>query len=153
MDCQKTVSKLLTLLVLAVALSACVKRTEFRGYYFDEQGSEEIKPGMHVADVMEKFGSPTTSSAFGQPAFFYVHAKYEQKMFFSPTLTQQDIIAVYFSKDGKVEAVKKYTLADANDIGFSNDATIIEGNEMGIFEQIMGNVGRFSNERMRKPGL
>jgi len=151
-DKKNLLLKFIIILFAATIISSCVKRTNYKGYYFGEDFETNTKPGTNVAEIMEKMGSPTTSSTFGKPVFFYVNSKYEQKMFFIPKLVEQRILAIHFSDSGNVEKVKRYTLKDAKDIDFSSDSIEIQGNEMGVLEQILGNIGRFSNQG-RRPGM
>ncbi len=144
--------KFFLVVALASTLSSCVKKTQYRGYYFGGSPEMKVKSGMKVEEVMENMGSPTTSSALGKPIFFYVGSKYEQKAFFTPKLVEQKILSVHFSSAGEVEKVESYNLGDAEEIKFSKEHTEIEGNKMGILEQVLGNIGRFSKEG-RKPGI
>ena len=56
-------------------------------------------------------------------------------------------------RDGRLQTIKSYDLADGRDITMVARITPTAGKELTVLEQIMGNVGRFSGPRQEtNPG-
>jgi outer membrane protein assembly factor BamE (lipoprotein component of BamABCDE complex) len=49
-----------------------------------------------------------------------------------------------FTQDGKVENIVTYTKADGQQIELVSRVTPTAGNELSFFQQLFGNVGRFT---------
>ncbi len=64
----------------------------------------------------------------------------EQNAFFAPRATQRNILAVEFTKDGKVTDIHKYTLADGRVVDFVGRETPTRGRELTLIQQIFNAV-------------
>ena len=65
--------------------------------------------------------------------------------FFAPQTTAELVLAVHFDKNGSVDTLKRYTLADARRVPLESKITPTRGKELGFLEQLFGNLGRFSS--------
>lgn len=136
-------------LILAVALlfplSACVKKHSEQGYAqdFSTVGSQGEKITTKE-DVRKRLGSPSSTSDFGEERWFYIRSKLEQVAFFAPETVMQDVLAITFDNEGNIKGVERYGLQDGRRIDYAKDYTPTEGNELGFFEQLLGNLGRFN---------
>ncbi len=90
--------------VPAVAmLVGCVPVENQRGYVPDQQAVASVKVGTDTKDtVSRKLGDPSTAATFGNDVWYYMSAHVEQNAFFAPHATERNILAVEFTKDGKV---------------------------------------------------
>jgi outer membrane protein assembly factor BamE (lipoprotein component of BamABCDE complex) len=133
------------LLAAAAATSGCTSEFAKRGFVLDEQLAQEVRPGVdNQNSVEETLGRPTVISSFDKNVWFYISQTERQKAFFAPQITDQQILAVRFGDNGLVDEVKKFSLADAQSVAPVDDKTPTRGKELGLLEQLFGNIGRFS---------
>jgi len=132
--------------VMAITLlsSACVRSESKGGYVTEYSKYDQIKKGMTKKDVVEKIGSPSFSSTFDDKKWFYVGMKMEQTPFGNAETVKQDTITVAFDDKGLVLSVYKDSSAGGRNIKIAEDETPTEGNDMGVMEQLLGNLGRFN---------
>src|SRR5712691_10644426 len=114
----------------ATALIACAPVENQRGYVPDQEAVASVQVGMDTKDsVTKKLGDPSTSATFGNDVWYYVSAHVEQNAFFAPRATERNILAVEFTRDGKVSDIHRYTLADGRVVDFSSRVTPTRGRE------------------------
>src|SRR5437588_8002098 len=115
----------------------CVPVENQRGYVPDMSAISSIQVGMDSKEtVSKKLGDPSTAATFGNDIWYYVSAHVEQNAFFAPRATERNILAVEFSKDGKVADLHKYSLADGRVVDFVTRETPTRGREMTLLQQI-----------------
>ena len=132
-----------TLLAISTTtmLIGCVPVENQRGYVPDQQALASIQIGMDTkATVSRKLGDPSTAATFGNDVWYYMSAHVEQAAFFAPRATERNILAVEFSKDGKVADLHKYTLADGRVVDFVSRETPTRGRELTLLQQIFNAV-------------
>lgn len=126
-------------------LSACSTQEVIRGYIQDEEMVAAIQPGVDNQDsVRDMLGSPSASSSFGDSTWYYISSRTTRFAFMNEKPVDQQILAINFDTSGNVDGLDRYTLADARDVNLRNDKTPTRGKKLGFFEQIFGNIGRFS---------
>ena len=131
-----------------VVAAGCTPKVETHGYVLSEDRIEEVKPGIHTrADVAELLGSPSNVATFNDTTWYYVSKRIEKFAFFDPKVLDQQVVMVKFEDSGFVEGVVRYDLADGQVIEPVPRKTVTRGKELGFFEQIFGNIGRFNKER------
>ena len=122
-------------------LSACAPVENQRGYVPDQQAVSSIQVGMDTKDtISKKLGDPSTAATFGNDIWYYISAHVEQNAFFAPRATERNILAVEFTKDGKVTDVHKYTLADGRVVDFVSRETPTRGRDMSLIQQLFNAV-------------
>jgi outer membrane protein assembly factor BamE (lipoprotein component of BamABCDE complex) len=133
---------LLTGALLVSGLAACAPIKDVRGYVPDEEKLGEIKVGADTRDsVQQKLGTPSSTAAFGDPTWYYISTEQERYAFFTPDVTKRLILAVEFSEEGKVADIRKYGIEDGQIIALVDRETPSRGKEMGILQQLFGNMG------------
>ena len=142
------------MLICLVAVTACIPpRVSNRGYVDAFNRAEKIQPGISTREeVMELLGSPSITNNFGDEIWYYVAKRKEAVAFLKPEITEQKVTRIAFDSRGIVESINGYGLDDKRHIEMVEDVTPTEGHELGVLEQILGNVGRFNNDS-RQPGL
>ena len=129
-------------LVVAVG---CAPKIGTHGYVLSENRIEEVKPGIHTrADVAELLGSPSNVATFNDATWYYISKRVEKFAFFDPKVLDQQVVMVKFEDSGFVEDVVRYDLADGQVIEPVPRETETRGQELGFFEQLFGNIGRFT---------
>lgn len=138
-------TKRVLLALLCLLLAACADEPLTRGYVPDEDQLAQIKPGVQDRDAVEKMlGSPSSVGTFEDNIWYYVTRHTEKFAFFQEEVKDQQVVAIVFDKSGVVSDVRHYNLADARDVEPVDRQTPTRGREMTIFEQLLGNIGRFS---------
>ena len=147
------------LVALAGATAACAPVQTYNGFRADRNNQEIPDPqvGVDTRDtVMQRFGSPSTTAVFDQTAWYYVGSVQERMAFYSPNITERTVMVVRFTGD-TVSAVEKFGMERGRLIAYNDHETPTRGRELGVLEQLLGNVGATApmideEERRRRPG-
>ncbi len=132
----------------ALALAACSPKVDSRGYVKTVEWKDAITVGQTTReDVMEKFGSPSAKSSFGDETWYYVSSRKEAVAFLKPEVVEQEAVDISFDASGVVSAVNIHNQDDAKDVKLVKRETPTEGHSLNFIEQALGNLGRFN-----KPG-
>jgi outer membrane protein assembly factor BamE (lipoprotein component of BamABCDE complex) len=129
-------------------LSACETIVDQRGFAATPGSVEKLDVGSQSReDVIRLIGSPSTVATFNPNVWYYISQKQEAYAFFRPEMIEQNVLQLTFNESGRLQAMKKYDLADGKDIEMVSRITPTAGKELTILEQLLGNVGRFSGPR------
>jgi outer membrane protein assembly factor BamE (lipoprotein component of BamABCDE complex) len=130
--------------LLAIAgAAACSPVTTYSGYGAEGNTAETADPQVGVdtrATVQQRFGSPSTTAIFDQTAWYYVSAVQERMAFYHPRTTERHVMVVRFDGD-LVSSVEKFGLDRGRVIAYDENVTPTRGRELGLLEQLLGNVG------------
>jgi outer membrane protein assembly factor BamE (lipoprotein component of BamABCDE complex) len=127
-----------------LALVGCAPTVDQRGNLPEPAKLAEIKPGVTTKDaVSQLLGTPSTVSTFNDKTWYYISRRTEQVSFFDPDVLDQQVVAVAFDDGGVVREVEHLGLADSRTVDPSTRVTPSAGRELGIIEQLVGNIGRF----------
>jgi outer membrane protein assembly factor BamE (lipoprotein component of BamABCDE complex) len=132
--------KLLTGLFLAAggALIACAPVLDQRGYLPDPQIEAGIKAGTDTkTTVQDKLGNASTAATFGGESWYYISSTEKQVAFFTPTVLNREIFAVYFDKAGKVTGLRHFGLKDGHVVSFETRETPARGRELTFLQQLL----------------
>lgn len=141
--------------LLAVALGACSSRVAVRGNLPEPEQVVAVQPGESSReDVQRILGSPSTLSTFQDATWYYIGERTEQVAFFAPDVVERSVLVVTFNDAGLVDDTKLFTVEDGQEIAMVDRTTPTEGNELTIWQQLIGNIGRFSGSEsgIKKPG-
>ena len=128
---------------LAATLCACSPSRDFHGYVPDEADPTDIQPTEDTrSTVLAQLGSPSTSSIFDDNTWIYMSTQRERRAFYHPQVSERTIVAIRFAEDDTVDEVLEYDVADGRIIQYAAAETPTRGRELGLLEQIFGNVGR-----------
>ena len=135
-------------------LAACETIIDQRGFAATPGTVEKLDVGSQSReDVVRLIGSPSTVATFNPNVWYYISQKQETYAFFKPDMIEQNVLQLTFNESGRLQAMKKYELADGRDIEMVSRITPTAGKELTILEQLLGNVGRFSGPRQEtNPG-
>ena len=135
---------LLPAMVLAGALVACAPTVDIAGYVPNETMIAEIVPGETTREtVLTVLGSPSSTATFDTDSWYYISRTTETLAFFDATVLDQTVLAVDFDEVGVVTGLRRYALDDARDIVPADGRTPTRGRELGLLEQLIGNIGRY----------
>jgi outer membrane protein assembly factor BamE (lipoprotein component of BamABCDE complex) len=132
-------------LALACIVAGCSPTTNIRGYMADQRLVDSIQPGVDNQDsIRTMLGTPSVEASFGRNKWYYVSRTAEQLAFFDPETIDQQVITVSFDSRGYVTGVEKVGPEAAREVDPVGGKTPTRGRELGFWEQIFGNIGRFS---------
>ena len=126
-------------------LGACSPAIDTRGNLPDEEQLSQISTGMHKADVAGILGSPSTVSAWDDNEWYYIGYQTETFAFFKPDELDRKVVALAFDPEGSLQQVNILTKEDGTTVTPIARETPTSGNEFSIWEQLVGNIGRFSD--------
>ncbi len=133
--------------LITLSVAACDPVKEERGYRMDPEQIAKVESGSTTKDeVLELMGSPSSISTFPETgeAWYYIGKKTEHYAFMDKNIKEQNVVVVHFNDEEVVKEIKTYNKDDAREIEVVDRATPTGGNELGFFEQIFGNFGRFN---------
>ncbi len=132
----------------ALALGGCIGYDgDFdRGYQIDENTVSQVKVGATTKpEALALLGTPSTTSTVGGDAWYYIGQKMKHTLEFLPVqMTDQQVLAVYFNKDGKVDRIANYGMKDGKVFDFVSRTTPTGGSEPDFLKNMMGGLFRFS---------
>ena len=129
----------------ALLLASCTAIVDKRGHSLEEADFSQIIPGQSSQDdVRAILGTPSATSAFGDSTWYYISERKETEGVYAPEVVDQKTVAIHFDADKHVTTIDNYTLQDGKPVTIVSKETPTEGHSLGFFEQMMGNVGRFS---------
>ena len=129
--------KLLTLGGIGL-LIACTPTIDQRGYLADPDIEASLKTGTDTkTSIQDRLGYASTVADFGGDAWYYISATEKQVAFFTPTVLDRKILAVYFDKSGKVTAIRHFGLQDGHVISFEARETPARGRELTFLQQLL----------------
>jgi len=133
-------------LVMLVA-GACDPRYATRGNIPTENQISLVVPGVHGReDVRSVLGSPSVISTFDKDTWYYIGRQTEQYAFFKRKTVEQQILIVRYGPDGRVDKISRLDKSDGREVDLVKRETPSAGRKLGLFEQLFGNIGRFSNQ-------
>jgi len=132
---------------LGALLSGCIGYDgDFdRGYQIDEQSLDKVKIGAtKKEEALALLGTPSTTSTIGGDAWYYIGQKMERSLAFMPVkMTDQNVLAIYFAKDGKVSKIANYGMKDGKVFDFVSRTTPTGGAEPDFIRNMMSGLFRF----------
>jgi outer membrane protein assembly factor BamE (lipoprotein component of BamABCDE complex) len=114
-----------------------------RGNRVTEDQLKEITPGVQTRqDVQALLGSPTQTSSFGDPVWYYISSKTRQRPGRELLVTDQQTVVVSFDAGGVVRDVKMVGEEEGKPVDMVSRVTPTPGNDRSLLQALFGNVGR-----------
>ncbi|MDZ5696891.1 MULTISPECIES: outer membrane protein assembly factor BamE [Phyllobacteriaceae] len=132
----------------AIALSGCnaastlnPRQTLTQGYVIDEQALELVPEGSSREQVLLALGTPSTTATFDNEVFYYISQKRVRgAAFMKPRLVDQQVLAVYFNNDQRVERIAHYGMKDGKLFDFITRTTPTGGKDQNFLAQMIAGV-------------
>ena len=132
---------------LGLLLMACSPIKTDQGYRLDPGQLAKVEAGITSKDEVERLmGSPSSIATFQTDgdAWYYISSKTEHLAFLPKDVMQRNVIVVKFDIDDIVAEIKDYDKEDGRELEIVERTTPTGGRELGFFEQLFGNLGRFN---------
>ncbi len=144
LDMMKNLQKIIFILLLSAALSACTKITTTRGYIHDPGMAEAVRVDIDTKETVEAMlGNPTMKATFDDNNWYYYDKTSTQWAIMKEKVIRMNILAISFDTESYVSEIRKYTIVDNKIIDPITKKTITHGKEVNFFAELFGNVGRF----------
>ena len=135
------------LIAAAGALVACAPMVDTRGNLAPADAVASIQPGVTTrAQVSQLLGSPSSVATFSDRTWYYIGYKTEHIAFLAPEVTDQQVLVVRFDDAGVVQDLQKRGIETAREVAMNDRETPTAGHSLGFFEQLFGNIGRFTGK-------
>jgi len=145
---MRQIAALAGVATLAAALSGCIGYDgDFtRGYQIDEQSLAKVEIGKTTKEqALALLGTPSTTSTVGGDAWYYIGQKMNRALAFMPAkLTDQNVLAIYFDKTGKVSRIANYGMKDGKIFDFVSQTTPTGGREPDFLKNVFAGLLRFN---------
>ncbi len=130
-----------------LTLPACTPEISTHGYRFDQATLGQLEPGQTTQDAVgQLLGSPSAVSTFDGHVWYYVSQRTEHMSFYQDEVVEQKVVEISFDDGGVLQKVDQRDLDDAREVAFVDRETPTSGNELNVFQQFIGNIGRFNPE-------
>ncbi|MBI1250152.1 MAG: outer membrane protein assembly factor BamE [Alphaproteobacteria bacterium] len=134
-----------TAAALLVTLGACSPVRTHQGFVADTPEATTVQIGVDTRDtVRARLGTPSTTGVMDAAAWYYVASDQQRIAFLRPRTVSREVIVVRFGEGDVVQSVDRFGIERGNIVAYNDNATPTRGRELGILEQIFGNVGRGS---------
>lgn len=135
-------------LLLALSLlvvGACSADIDHRGHVMEESDLRPIQIGDTSRDeIFALLGSPNLLPVTGEESWYYIGAEVRRFAFYKPELLERQVAAFHFDDAGILTGIDFLSLDDGSTVSFVEETTPSRGRELGLLEEIFGNIGRFT---------
>lgn len=130
---------------LLIATGACTRIKDVKGYVSDDQLIATLQPGIDNKNSVQKtLGRPTMISVVDPNRWYYVSQLTQQLAFFRPKPKTHQALAVSFDAKGNLLKTDKLGLDQIVTVDASNDKTPTRGKDSGFWDNLFGDIGRYS---------
>jgi outer membrane protein assembly factor BamE (lipoprotein component of BamABCDE complex) len=134
---------LAVLIALSVGAGACTPVRDQHGFIAANAEQKKVEVGVDTkTTVLARLGTPSTQSMFDDTSWYYISTTTERFAFYRPKTSEREVLMVTFGTDDKVSAVDIFGVEKGRIISYNDNKTPTRGRELGVLEQIFGNIGR-----------
>ncbi len=109
-----------------------------------EKRISAIKPGKHTKeDVTRLIGSPAHITLFQEESWIYIESKEQLRAFLSPIEKSRQVLVITFAPNETVSRINRLNLNDGIKVSIDSDKTKSYGKDLSIWDEMIGNFGRF----------
>ena len=140
------------LLLLSLALAGCTTLTnavefkpQVRGNRVDLDALKELTPGTSTkADATALLGSPTSKATFDDNRWIYISEVTQPRIARKQAVLSQEVVVLTFDQGGMLRDMEHLDQEDSLPIAIASRATPSPGSEASFFQQLFGNIGRYT---------
>lgn len=136
---------------LMILLSGCsLLPVNIVGDVPEETRIKAIKPEKHTKeDVVRLLGSPANITLFEEESWIWVQSKEQMRAILPPKEIERNVLVITFKPNESVKRVSQLTLKDSIEVAYDTDETPSHGKDLSIFDEMLGNFGRFAAPKER----
>jgi outer membrane protein assembly factor BamE (lipoprotein component of BamABCDE complex) len=94
--------------------------------------------------VQALVGNPTARGSFDDNTWLYISELTKPVIAGTQNINDQNVVVMTFDQKGILRSITKRGAGDAKDVAIASGATPSPGSNASLFQQLLGNVGRFS---------
>tara|TARA_Y100000589_G_scaffold224069_1_gene211599 strand:+ start:417 stop:833 length:417 start_codon:yes stop_codon:yes gene_type:complete len=133
--------------VFAGILSSCAQPIDIHGNRVFLKSFDTIEPGKTTEQqVLEQLGKPTITQDYGSKSWIYVESKSQKTVLSGRKFINRTIVRVSFNKKGIATFVDIIPYDKELNTNIATRKTPTAGQEITVFQQLIGNFGRFENK-------
>ena len=133
------------LVAVGLAFAGCAPTIDHRGYVVPKQAIEKIAAGTATrTEVLQALGTPSTTAAFDDNTWYYFGATTQREAFYDPELIERHVLILRFDDGGLLSEVGTRDAKSGRKVTLVSRETPTAGHSFTVIEQILGNIGRFS---------
>lgn len=137
-------------ILAAFLLSACSPTKFVRGNLIRESVLAQVKAGeTNRAEVLQAFGSPTTSRSFDDSVWYYIGQKRERTTFLPSEIKAIEVYVLKFDENNILQNIDSYDRNSLRQLSYNERRTPTRGSELTMLQQLLGNFGRFEADQAR----
>ena len=136
-----------TIFVFAGILSSCAQPIDIHGNRISLKSFEAIEPGKTTEQqVLEQLGKPVITQNYGSKSWIYVESKSQKTVLSGREFINRTVVRVSFNKKGIATSVDILPYDKELNPKIVTRKTPTAGQEITVFQQLIGNFGRFENK-------
>ena len=139
----------LALIFCGFVAAGCSPTVQVHGYVPPESDIARIRPGFDDAGTVEEIlGRPSSGGVLRDSAWYYVQSVVQNYTWHAPKVVDRTVLAVNFDERGVVRDIRRYGLEDGRIIDLETRTTETGGRELGVLEQLFGNLLNLDAEQL-----
>ena len=136
-----------TIFVFASILSSCAQPINIHGNRISLKSFDIIEPGKTTEkQVLEQLGKPVIIQDYGSKSWIYVESKTQKTVLSGKKVLNRTVVRVSFNKSGIATSVDIIPYDKDLSPKIATRKTPTAGQEITVFQQLIGNFGRFESK-------
>ena len=136
-----------TIFLFTSLLISCAQPIEFHGNRISLKAFDIIEPGKTTEQqVLEQLGKPVITQDYGPRSWIYVESKSQDTVLSGKNFLNRTIVRISFSEKGIATSVDIIPYDKEFNPKIANRKTPTAGQEITVFQQLIGNFGRFESK-------
>ena len=138
--------KLIATTSILLSLAACAPIVRSHGNIVTDDQLSQIHPGVsQQADVAAILGTPSAGGTFDPNQWYYIGQVTEKTAFFAPEVVERKVLRITFDQaTGNVSKIEQLDKDAGQNVDLVARTTPTSGHDLGMMEQVLGNIGRFT---------
>ena len=134
------------LVAAGLAFAGCTPAVDHRGYVVPKQAVGKLAAGTATrSEVLQALGTPSTTAAFDDNTWYYFGETVQREAFLDPELIERHVLILRFDDGGLLSEVGTRDARSGREVTLVSRETPTAGHSLTVIEQILGNIGRFSD--------
>ena len=136
--------------LFASLLVSCTQPIEVHGNRISLKAFDIIEPGKTTEQqVLEQLGKPVITQDYGPKSWIYVESKSQDTVLSGKKFLDRTIVKISFTEKGIATSVDFIPYDKEYNPKIAIRKTPTAGQEITVFQQLIGNFGRFENKNDR----